>query len=243
MSAIMVPTRGPEDWRALLAEPDRQWREGYSAMCVALSWERAGGLPREVAAVLGPGAEALLAIPEHKVALPGRGYHSQCDVFALVRVAGQTVALTVEAKVREPFDRTLAEWLGPAPSDGKRARLAGICALLGRDAPPMDLRYQLLHRTAAAVIEAERFGLAGAAMIVQSFDPGHAWFDDYAGRGRQGRGAAAAGRARSDGGLGEQSGAGGIVRLTPPPGPASARRAVPGSARLASAVRRGCPLR
>lgn len=149
-------------------------------MCAALSWERAGGLPAEVAALLGPGARALLAIPEHKVPLPGRGYPSQCDVFALVRRESGTCALAVEAKVREPFDRTLDEWLGDAPGPGKRERLAGLCALLGAGAPPGHLRYQLLHRAAAAVIEAERFGTQAAAMVVQSFDPGRAWFEDYA---------------------------------------------------------------
>ena len=44
---------------------------------------------------------------------------------------------------------------------------------------PGALRYQLLHRAAAALIEAERFGCAGAAMIVHSFSPQHAWLSDF----------------------------------------------------------------
>lgn len=148
-------------------------------MSVALAWEQAGGMPAEVSGLIGPGAETLLAIPEHKVALPGRGYPSQCDVFALARSETKTFALTIEAKVLEPFDKPLIDWLGPNPSDGKQARLRGICSLLGKDQPPASLRYQLLHRTAAAVIEAKRFGTDAAAMIVQSFDPHHAWFEDY----------------------------------------------------------------
>ncbi len=31
MSAIYIPANGPEDWRQFLAEPDRQWKDGYSA--------------------------------------------------------------------------------------------------------------------------------------------------------------------------------------------------------------------
>ncbi len=44
---------------------------------------------------------------------------------------------------------------------------------------PGEVRYQLLHRTAAAVIEAERFKTDAAAMIVHSFSATGAGFDDY----------------------------------------------------------------
>jgi len=175
---ILVPTRSPEDWRALLADPLTQWRAGYSAMSAALCWERAGGLPPEVAALLGPKATLLLAIPEHKVALPGGGRASQCDVFALVRQGDDTISLTVEAKAAEPFGPLLGDWLAEA-SPGKAARLAAICGLLGRSDPPSSLRYQLLHRTAAAIIEARRFGTGRAAMIVQSFSAHNQWHDDF----------------------------------------------------------------
>jgi hypothetical protein len=42
------------------------------------------------------------------------------------------------------------------------------------------LRYQLFHRTAAAVVEARRFVSSAAAMILHSFSPEHRWFDDFA---------------------------------------------------------------
>ncbi len=44
---------------------------------------------------------------------------------------------------------------------------------------PGDLYYQLLHRTASAVIEAERFKTDVAAMIVHSFSPERMWFESY----------------------------------------------------------------
>ncbi|WP_102226675.1 DUF6946 family protein [Acidimangrovimonas sediminis] len=168
MSRIYVPTRGLGDWRALLADPEKHWRAGYSAMAAARSWEAADGLPPEIAAMFVTNAELLLAIPEHKVALPGGRRESQCDVFALVRDGNETVSLAVEAKVAEPFDRTIGDWLRNA-SDGKRTRLAAICELLGCPPPPDDLYYQLFHRTAAAILEAKRFGTDTAAMVVHSF--------------------------------------------------------------------------
>lgn len=180
MPPILTPTRSVEDWRTLLADPDKHWKLGFSAMSAARSWEAAQGLPPEIAALLGPDAELLLAIPEHKVALPGKGRDSQCDVFALVTAGGQTIALAVEAKVAEPFGPTIGEWLKGA-SPGKIARLTALCDLLGCGFPPPDgLRYQLFHRAAAAVIETGRFKTDRAAMIVQSFAPDHLWFADFA---------------------------------------------------------------
>ncbi|WP_435311332.1 DUF6946 family protein [Primorskyibacter sedentarius] len=179
MSRAYIPTRSASDWRALLADPAKQWRVGYSAMAAAQSWETANGLPPEIASMFAPGAKLLLAIPEHQVPLPGRGAASQCDVFAFVRESTMRIALTVEAKVAEPFGPTVGEWLRDA-SEGKRQRLAALCDLLGCAAPPEHLRYQLFHRTAAALIEADRFGAEAAAMIVQSFSQKHRWFEDFA---------------------------------------------------------------
>jgi HD domain len=42
------------------------------------------------------------------------------------------------------------------------------------------IRYQLLHRTASAVIEARRFGARHAVMLVHSFSDGEDWFGDFA---------------------------------------------------------------
>lgn len=180
MTSIYVPTQGPDDWQRLLADPEKQWKSGYSAKAAALSWEDAHGLPAEIAAMFQPDAELLLAIPEYRVALPGGARASQCDVFALLLDGDELCTLAVEAKVNEAFGPTIGAWLAN-PTDGRRVRLNAICTMLGiDDPPPADLRYQLLHRSAAAVAEARRFGAASAAMIVQSFSQDHRWFDDYA---------------------------------------------------------------
>ena len=41
------------------------------------------------------------------------------------------------------------------------------------------VRYQLLHRAASAVIEANRFNAAHAMMLIHSFSQAHKWFEDY----------------------------------------------------------------
>ena len=183
MTKIYFPSEGLAGWQRLLADSEKHWRAGYSAMTLARCWEAALGLPPEIAAMLaelGPTPELLLALPEHKVPLRGsnRG-DSQSDVFALVRTGERTIAVTVEGKVDEAFDRPVGEWLADA-SDGKRERLASICDLLDLTQPlPGDVYYQLLHRTAAAIIEARRFKTDAACMIVHSFSPTGKWFDAF----------------------------------------------------------------
>ena len=93
MKRIHISTMGASDWRRLLADPETQWERTASAMELAVSWECAQskdrGLPGEVAASLDrqaalSGAQLLLAFPEHKVTLKGRGKPSQSDVWALL---------------------------------------------------------------------------------------------------------------------------------------------------------------
>ena len=179
MSRIYVPSSGPGSWQAMLADPAKHWRIGYSARTLANSWETAKGLPAEVAAMFDKPAALLLALPEHKVPLAGGGRDSQSDVFALIRAGEDLCAATIEGKVNEPFGPTVGEWFGD-PSEGKRLRMRQICTLLGIEPdPPADLRYQLLHRTASALLESERFKADEAAMIVHSFSAARMWFADF----------------------------------------------------------------
>lgn len=183
MPKIYVPTAGPDDWKRFLAKPDLHWALGRSARTTAHAWEAAEGAPPEVEAILGRAlgpVRLLLAIPEHKTPLPGGSRDSQTDVFALFRAEGGLVAAAIEAKVEEPFGPLVSEWSAD-PSPGKTERLAHVCGRLGLEPSGVgDLHYQLLHRTAAAVIEAERFHAATAAMIVHSFSPQKTWFDAFA---------------------------------------------------------------
>ena len=185
---IYLPSYGPEAWRWRLASPAKHWRHGYSAMALAYTWEAADGWPADVAAALDTspdlaGAELLVALPEHETPLPGGRRASQSDVFALARTPSrEQVAMAVEGKAEESFGtQSIAEWRAGG-SPGKQERLRYLLELLELrdDGVVTGLRYQLLHRTAAAVIEAQRFGARHAVMLVQSFSATNSWFDDYA---------------------------------------------------------------
>jgi hypothetical protein len=182
LNRIFIPTSGPTDWQRLLAEPNRHWKPGYSAHALATCWETSKGLPTEVSDLFSRyfgRLDLLLAIPEYKVPLPGGRRESQSDLFCLLQGDGAVIAMMVEGKVEEPFDKTIGEWLAGA-SDGKKERLSFLTKTLGlSDTLPPSIRYQLLHRTAAAVITARRFGAAKAAMIVHSFSPARSWLPDF----------------------------------------------------------------
>ena len=115
MNRIYVPSNGPKAWRQFLAKPEVQWARGYSARTLAHSWESAAdGLPAEVREALRQvvgEVDLLVALPEHKTALPGGRRESQSDIFALLKSREHLIATTVEGKVDEPFGPTLAEWL------------------------------------------------------------------------------------------------------------------------------------
>jgi len=182
VSRIYVPTSSAEQWVQFLAEPVKHWRQGFSARTLAYSWQEAAGFPTEVGSILAsqfPSVELLLALPEHKVPLPGGSRSSQNDIWVLARCKGQLISIAVEGKVSEPFGPTVQEWQAE-PSPGKAERLAHLLSLLGLSSVSDATRYQLLHRTASAIIEAQRFNAAHAVMLVHSFSQSSEWFQDYA---------------------------------------------------------------
>jgi hypothetical protein len=182
MPKFYTPSSGPEQWSQLLADPERHWRQGYSARTLAYSWEAAGGFPSEVSSVLKPlfgQVEMLLALPEHKVSLPGGSRPSQNDIWVLGRSPNGLVSIAVEGKVSESFDKTVGEWQ-PQSTPGRAERYAFLLSSLGLASAPDSIRYQLLHRTVSAIIEAQRFGARDAVMLVHSFSSTSEWFEDYA---------------------------------------------------------------
>lgn len=186
MKRIYAPTNGPCDWRRLLADPQKQWRDGHSAKCLAEAWENAAGLPAEVDRLIRKsqlpelqGFELLLGLPEHQVHIPGGGHASQTDLFVLARTSLGLTSMAVEGKVAETFGPTLGEWRADF-TRGKQERLQHIQDALGLPAPGDSVRYQLLHRMAAAIYEAKRYGAVSAVMLVHSFSPNRVGFDSYA---------------------------------------------------------------
>ena len=187
MNKIFVPTNKPEDWKPLLAEPEKHWKTGYSAKALAYSWQEANDFPGSLKKVfissgvaLFKNVELLLAFPEYQVPLPGGSRPSQNDIFVLARSNDQLISITVEGKVSEPFGDTVAEWR-KNDSEGKRRRLKFLLKELElEDNKEINaIRYQLLHRTASALIEAKKFGALNALTLVHSFSQFNECFEDY----------------------------------------------------------------
>jgi uncharacterized protein DUF6946 len=186
MARILTFTSGPDDWKKLLADPNKHWKTGYSARTLAYCWEEADGFPPEVAKALQQTDEVsllnlmpILAIPEFKVPLPGGGRPSQNDLFVLARGAKGPVSIMVEGKVSESFGPTLGDWRVEA-SEGKEERLRFLLRALGlMEEPSGSVRYQLLHRAASAVITGDQFRATAAVMLVHSFSQELAGWGDY----------------------------------------------------------------
>ena len=186
MARILHFTTGPSDWQSMLADPVKHWRTGYSARTLAHSWEAAEGFPPEVGAAFASstdsllaGIEPLLGVPEFKVPLPGGERASQNDIFVLARSNTGPVTIMVEGKVNESFGPTIDDW-SSEQSPGKKTRLSFLLRSLGLpEQIDNTIRYQLLHRTASALIEGERFRASAAVLLVHSFSPRTAGWPDY----------------------------------------------------------------
>jgi hypothetical protein len=186
MTKIYIPSAGPDSWQQFLAEPGKQWRTGYSARSLAHSWEEADGFPVEIQEAIEAsdtpeldGMVPLMIIPEHKVPLPGGVRESQNDAFVLASNGEGLISMTIEGKVEEPFGPTVTKW-GPDSSPGKRKRFDYLVDLLEiKGADLSQVYYQLMHRTASAIIEAQRFHAKTAVMLVHSFSQSHTWFPEY----------------------------------------------------------------
>ena len=184
MPRILHFTSSPGDWQALL--PRKHWRIGYSARTLAYSWLAADGFPPEVVQALRQtndpllaGLSPILAVPEFKVPLPGGVRASQNDIFVLARSVAGPVSIMVEGKVSESFGPTLDEWLRE-DSPGKRTRLQSLIHSLGLEKEPLGtIRYQLLHRTASAVLTGQQYRAAAAIILVHSFSQERAGWPDY----------------------------------------------------------------
>jgi hypothetical protein len=187
MPRFFAPADDPADWQRLLAKPDLHWKTGYSARSIAYSWTEARGFPREVQAVFNESVAAclhdlefLIGIPEHEVPLPGGRRPSQNDVFVLAKGSGGLVSVAVEGKVSESFDSPVDQRFAD-PTPGQSTRLEFLLELLELDRNNVGgIGYQLLHRTASAILEARRFGARHAVMLVHSFSQELKHFDDYA---------------------------------------------------------------
>lgn len=187
---LFLRTRGATDWCRELARRERHWKRGYSAFELAVAWEsashRADGLPPQIAGLLGQvpqlaGATMLFGVVEHKVPLPGGSRPSSSDMWAFLRAQHGLISMAIEGKARESFGETLNKWRSKAPEGSrKEERLRELIKTLALPEQLLEnLRYQLLHRAASAVLEAERWHASFAVMIVQAFATDVQSFDEF----------------------------------------------------------------
>ena len=175
----------PEDVIPYLARQGRHWKKGRSAYELAHSWVNAADIPASVRSVLNTcpdyaGATLVEGLFERDVDLRTRGHRSQTDLLAFVKLVHGNAVIAVEGKVDEPFGDPVSTWNDHSP--GKGRRLECLCASLGlRVADVGDIRYQLLHRTASAIYEAQRYRTTRAVMLVHSFSVTDASFRDFQG--------------------------------------------------------------
>lgn len=158
----------------------------YSAYELAHAWQAAAGFPPKVAHALATASfapiEMLFGLPEHKVRIEGQGAASATDLFVIARrVSGRgLVMIAVEGKVEESFDRPVWKWLEAAKNENRQKRLDGLAGLLELQASELgDVPYQLLHRAAAAIIEARNLNADDAVLLVHSFSESKAHLADY----------------------------------------------------------------
>lgn len=145
-------------------------------MTAAACWEAAGNnLPREISTLLSSSRlpaltdlSLLAAIPEWEVALPGGETTSNTDVMAFCSNSSGLSVVAVEAKVLEAFGPLVGEKRSTA-SANQFVRLEFLNRLLKVENFPDATRYQLLHRTASAILTAQAFHASTAVMLVHAF--------------------------------------------------------------------------
>jgi len=126
--------------------------------------------------------ELLFAFPEYKVPLPGGKRESQNDIYVIAKSNNNLISIMIEGKVSEPFDKPVSSWISnSSENSGKQDRLKFLLNKLNLDlAQVQQIRYQLLHRTVSAIMEAQRIGAKNALMLVHSFSQTSKWFNDFA---------------------------------------------------------------
>lgn len=176
-----------DDWKPIVG--DKNWVPSHSAFELAQHWHRAASFPSNVQAVIGGSSESVLlglhpeyGVVEKPVFLDSFVGPSWTDIMLYARNGrGDSVVIAVEGKAHEPFADPVRHWVRdlsagrtiesedqPKPSRVRRLEyLSRVLRIqISSDSP---LRYQLLHRTASAVQEAQLHGSVAAMVLVHSF--------------------------------------------------------------------------
>jgi hypothetical protein len=186
------PLRFHCEWRKLLADPIEHWKDGRSAKELVKLWAQSDDLPESVANLFPNDViKPIFLFPEYSVPMPGHGKDSFNDLYVLASTKNGNMVIIVEAKAGEGFAQIVSGWYEErtkSKDQGKNAaiRLNGMLTVLGLedyDQPPYpkigNLRYQLFHRTASALIEAERIEATKALVLIQSFKHDSKSYNDF----------------------------------------------------------------
>lgn len=172
-----------DDWFRL-APPKmgiRHWKDGRSAKEQAKAWLKTGipKMPHPLKALLNSHLAttsfvADVAIPEMTTLLDHFGGESRNHDLVLLGYAGtHKILISVEAKADEPFGKTIHKELALAsPHSNVPGRIQLLSnSIFGRsiDTELGELRYQLLHGLAGALIEAKNQKAELAIFIVHEF--------------------------------------------------------------------------
>lgn len=186
---FFIPTENADSWQQLLAEPGKHWKTGFSARALAHCWEEADGFPKDVLTTfknskidLFKNIGFLFAFPEYKVALCGGNRDSQNDIYVVAKSNQKLISIMVEGKVKEPFGKIITEWeKNCSINSGKPERLDFLLKKINLNYRQVQkIRYQLLHRSVSAMIEAQRIGAKNALMLIHSFSQTDEHFGDFA---------------------------------------------------------------
>jgi hypothetical protein len=186
-----------EDWAGLYPGT---FKSGYSAKSLAFAWGDAKAFPPVVQNLLNtdPVYKAMVpkfAIAEQVVFLDTLSAPSETDLMVYCEDrAGRRAVLAVEGKVNEPFASRVWRWIrgvddnripnadarGSKIQPGRARRLNFLNRVLGANvASESTIRYQLMHRAASAILEANRIGAQEALMLVHSFHASGENWDDF----------------------------------------------------------------
>lgn len=120
------------------------------------------------------GIRIIECIAEKATLLDTKAHPSMNDLMIYCNSKEGPLVITVEGKVCESFGPVVSKWKSDkssAESSASRDRrlkyLASILELAKEI--PNDLNYQLLHRTASAIIEARLAGASTAVVLVHAF--------------------------------------------------------------------------
>ena len=174
----------PRDVVPHLGKGEAHWRVGYSAHALATTWFAAGDLPPAVRAAFEQHprfrrSQLVDAFFERQTDLrDGFGGPSQTDLLIVLQTEGGLAIIGVEGKVEESFGPLIGDQTHFTPNQRTRLeKLADLFGLAGRDLS--HLRYQLFHRAAAAVCEADRYAAPTAVLLVHWFSKARTGFLDF----------------------------------------------------------------